>query len=95
MDAMQSNSKKFYDFNQMVDRRTTNSLKWVHAHTTLTSEQRSSDPLPMWIADMDFPVADPILKALKHELDVGALGYGGIPQTYLQAVCEWQKNRFD
>ncbi len=33
------------------------------------------DVLPLWVADMDFPVAEPIRRRLQHMLDVGDLGY--------------------
>src|SRR5690606_36219049 len=92
--TMNLNTEKQYDFSQIVDRRNTNSLKWAHVRKSLTLDQNLADPLPMWIADMDFRVADPILNALQHELDVGVLGYGGLPDTYLHAVCSWQRRRF-
>ncbi|MDA8154031.1 MAG: hypothetical protein M0003_15190 [Acidithiobacillus sp.] len=42
-------------------------------------EQRAADLLPMWVADMDFRVAPPIIDALRTEAEMGVLGYGGTP----------------
>lgn len=83
-----------YDFDEIIDRRHTNSMKWASAQQRLTPEQYAADPLPMWVADMDFRVAQPILDALRRELDVGCLGYGGMPDSYVQAVLDWQLRRF-
>ena len=70
-----------YNFNEHIDRSASNSMKWSHGRQFLTAEQYAADPLPMWIADMDFRVAPPILDALQRELDMGVLGYGGTPES--------------
>lgn len=69
-------------------------MKWSHGRQFLTAEQYAADPLPMWVADMDFRVAPPILDALQRELDMGVLGYGGTPESYREAVVYWQMRRF-
>ena len=43
-----------YDFDTVVDRRNTGSLKWDVAE----------NELPMWVADMDFQTAPCIIEAL-------------------------------
>jgi len=55
-----------YNFDQIIDRRDTNSIKWKYY---------SEDVLPMWVADMDFLTPDPIRNALHAMLDRGVLGY--------------------
>lgn len=72
-----------YDFDKVINRRNTNSLKWDVAE----------HELPMWVADMDFPVAAPIMDAIKEKLTVGALGYSIIPDEWNQAYCKWWKRR--
>lgn len=84
-----------FDFDTVIDRRHTNSMKWAYARQWLTPEQCAADPLPMWVADMDFRVAQPILDALHREVDMGILGYGGTPDAYLEAVVDWQVRRFN
>jgi cystathionine beta-lyase len=45
------------------------------------------DVLPLWVADMDFDVAEPIRRRLQRALDVGDLGYPMHPRpTSLPAV---------
>lgn len=55
-----------YDFDQIHERRTTNSIKW----TTYPD-----DVLPLWVADMDFQAPDGIRSALHAAVDHGVLGY--------------------
>lgn len=83
-----------YDFDEVIDRRGTNSIKWDSARRFLSPEQSAADPLPLWVADMDFRVAPPILDALRRQLDMGVLGYGGTPDSYREAAVAWQARRF-
>lgn len=55
-----------YDFDHVPDRRPTDSGKWNHF---------DADVLPMWVADMDFPVAEPIRQALLSRVEHGVFGY--------------------
>src|SRR5512139_525591 len=55
-----------YNFDQIIDRRDTNSIKWKHY---------PGDVLPLWVADMDFLTPDPIRNSLHAMLDRGVLGY--------------------
>jgi len=81
------------NFDEIIDRRQTDSMKWAYAHKFLTAEQVAADPLPMWVADMDFRVAPPITAAMEELLRHGIPGYGGITPSYTQAVTNWQKMR--
>lgn len=48
-----------------------------------------SDVLPLWVADMDFPMASEIREALKERLDFG-LGYmGGHPMLIEALIQRW------
>jgi cystathionine beta-lyase len=55
-----------YDFNHVPNRRPTDSVKW---------NQYDADVLPLWVADMDFPVAEPIQRALRERIEHGIYGY--------------------
>ena len=59
-----------YDFDKVYDRRSTLSSKWfveeVFGH---------DDVVPLWVADMDFPVAEPIVKAIRERADHPIFGY--------------------
>jgi cystathionine beta-lyase len=67
-------------FDSIVDRRGSGCAKW---------SRFGADVLPMWVADMDFAVADPILHALRARLDHPVLGYG-VSQVGLKArIVAW------
>jgi cysteine-S-conjugate beta-lyase len=55
-----------YNFDQVVDRRPTDSYKW---------NTYKRDALPMWVADMDFPSPEPVIQALRQRVDHGLFGY--------------------
>ncbi|PIO98916.1 MalY/PatB family protein [Pleomorphomonas carboxyditropha] len=57
-----------HDFDTVIDRRQVPTSKW---------DRYPEDVLPMWVADMDFPVAEPIAAALRDRLDHPVFGYGG------------------
>lgn len=82
-------------FDAPVDRRGTNSLKWSGASRLLSKDQALADPLPMWVADMDFRAPEPVLTALEEAVRFGVFGYpAGPTATYLTAVTKWQERRF-
>ena len=45
-----------YDFDQIIDRRGTNSVKWEHF---------PADVLPLWVADTDFAVEPAIIRRIQ------------------------------
>ena len=49
-----------YDFDEFVERRGTNCVKW--------DESPSDDVIPLWVADMDFRVAPAIQNALEQRV---------------------------
>lgn len=57
-----------HDFDTAIDRRQVPTSKW---------DRYPEDVLPMWVADMDFPVAEPIAAALRDRLEHPVFGYGG------------------
>ncbi|MCH5319252.1 MAG: pyridoxal phosphate-dependent aminotransferase [Paramuribaculum sp.] len=74
-----------YDFDTLIDRRGTGSYKWDSA------EER--DVIPMWVADMDFRVAPPIVEALEAKVKEGIFGYTYVPEDFYAAVIEWFQRR--
>ncbi|MGW0966438.1 MalY/PatB family protein [Streptomyces sp. NPDC002516] len=82
-------------FDTVVDRRNSNSMKWAAAHEFLTADEVAADPLPMWVADTDFPAPRAVLDALHQAVDHGVFGYpAGASDSYLDAVTGWQARRF-
>lgn len=70
-----------YNFNEIIARRHSNSYKWDAA--------KDEDTLPMWVADMDFRTAQPIINALADRVEHGIFGYAKVPQGYYDAVINW------
>lgn len=49
--------------------------------------------IPMWVADMDFRAAPPILDAVRAELERGHFGYFTDPSPHSAAVAAWMERR--
>lgn len=79
-----------YDFDTVIDRQNTNSLKYDFA----VERGRPADVLPLWVADMDFRAPEPVLEALRHSVDHGILGYSDVKADYYDAVSQWFLQRF-
>lgn len=74
-----------YDFDEIVNRRSTNSVKW--------DEVKEEGVIPMWVADMDFKAAPCILKALKKRIEHGVFGYTIVPDSYYESIISWFDRR--
>ena len=76
-----------YNFDEIIPRRGTNSYKWDSAG--------DADVLPMWVADMDFRTAPPVVEALRKRVEHGIFGYVRVPDAYYAAVTNWFARRHD
>jgi cystathionine beta-lyase len=76
-----------YDFDTCPDRRHTGSEKW----------DRYDDPnvIPMWVADMDFAAAPPIIEALHQRIDHGVFGYTNPTARQNQVLCDAMHRYYD
>lgn len=83
-------SKIKYDFDQVIERAGTHSLKWDWAEKRFGLK----DVLPMWVADMDFAVADPIRVSIQKRAEHGIYGYTDRPDSYYRSIIDWMKKRF-
>lgn len=82
-------------FDEVIERRTSNSMKWACKDALLTPDEAAADPLPMWVADTDFKAPRVVLDALHEAVEHGVFGYpGGATESYLDAVTGWQAKRF-
>lgn len=79
-----------YDFNEIIDRTNTNSLKYDFA----VERGRPADVLPLWVADMDFRAPEPVLEALHKAVEHGIFGYSEAKSDYYEAVSAWFRDRF-
>lgn len=77
------------NFDQVVDRKGTNSVKWDLNDRIYGS----NEILPMWVADMDFKAPEVVIEALKTQLDHGVFGYTSIPDSTKDAIISWVTNR--
>ena len=72
-----------FDFDKVINRRNTASLKW----------DASQNGLPMWVADMDFETAPEIQNAILDRAAHGIYGYTNIQDMWYQAYIDWWRSR--
>ncbi|MFC1893950.1 MalY/PatB family protein [Chloroflexota bacterium] len=80
-----------YDFNQICLRQNTNCVKWDTAKTIFGDD----DVIPMWVADMDFPAAVPIVEALKKRASHEFYGYTQPGMSLIEAVVDRLQRKFN
>jgi len=80
-----------YDFDKVIDRKNTNSAKWNLVKPIYGSE----DVIPMWVADMDFPTAQPIVDALVKRAQHPIYGYADTGKSVVEAVVERMKRKYN
>ena len=74
-----------YNFDKIVDRRGTSCLKYDYG----MQRKGRTDLLPLWVADMDFPLPEEILAEFHKRIDHGIFGYTDPDQEYYDAVDRW------
>lgn len=79
-----------YDFDQLVDRRNTNSSKWDLSHVMFGEK----DLLNMWVADMDFPCPEPVVAALRRRVDHPFYGYTFAADSLYDVIIERARKRY-
>lgn len=80
-----------YDFNKVIDRSNNYSAKYDE----LEMKFGRDDLWSMWVADMDFKSAKPIIDAIKDRVEQGIFGYTSRPDSYYEAMIDWFKRRYD
>ncbi len=80
-----------YDFDEIIDRRGTNSSKWDLDEELFGKE----DLIDMWVADMDFPCPQPVIEALQARLEHPLFGYSFPPDSLYEAIIDWVERRYD
>ena len=74
-----------YDFDRVIDRRSTESNKW---------HKFPPEVLPLWVADMDFPSPEPVIRALRERVEHGFFGYGAEQPEFHEVVCDRLLKRY-
>lgn len=78
-----------YDFDKIVDRSKNRSAKYDERVKNFGTD----DVIPLWIADMDFKTAQPIIDACVKKAEEGIWGYTSRPESYFKAYADWQEKR--
>lgn len=73
------------DFDRVYDRRHSDSDKWLAC---------KEGEIPMWVAEMDFPIAEPILDALKKRLEHPFFGYANAKKGAFEAIVKHYKEKY-
>lgn len=82
-----------YDFTTVLDRRGHDSIAADKIPFEGALVDAGFDAIPMWVADMSFPVAPFILDAIRKRLEMPSLGYFALPEEYFDAIITWQAHR--
>ncbi len=75
------------NFDQLIDRSGTSSLKW--------EKYKDKDILPFWVADMDFKSAPEIIEALHQRIEHGVFGYTLADEGLKDLIVERMNNLYD
>lgn len=71
-----------YNFDTLIDRRNSDSYKW-------DSPDSGRVRYPLWVADMDWRAAEPIIEAVRLRVEHGVFGYVTTPMRLREAVSRW------
>ena len=88
---MNKNRKNMkYNFDEVIDRGGTSAIK-VEG---LQENWGRTDLIPLWVADMDFATAPFVTEAIRKRCEHPVLGYTSKPDSYYQAIINWNKVRY-
>jgi len=74
-----------YDYDRVLDRRRSESSKW---------HKYPPDVLPLWVADMDFPSPEPVLRVLRERVEHGFFGYGAEQPEFFEVITARLQKRY-
>lgn len=78
-----------YNFDEVIDRSENYAAKFQEADL----HYGTNHVIPLWIADMDFKTAQPIIEAIHKRAEQGIFGYTYRPEEYFKAIADWQGRR--
>ncbi len=84
-------SEKNLDFDTVIDRYNTNSLKF----DAIKARKKPSDITPLWVADMDFKISSYIQEAINKQTEHGIFGYSFVDDEYYEVLEKWFKNQYN
>lgn len=78
-----------YNFDNVIDRSKNRAGKYDERQKKFGT----MDVIPLWVADMDFQTAQPIIDACVEKALEGIWGYTYRPDSYFDAILGWQLRR--
>ena len=85
-----------FDFTTIMDRRGQDAIAvdLIGAPgSPYPAPREGFDVIPMWVADMNFPVVPTIVEAMKARADQPHFGYFMPPERYYQDIIRWHETR--
>ena len=85
-----------YDFTSILDRKGKDAIAidMVGAPgSPYPAPREGFDVIPMWVADMNFPVVPTIQQAMIARAEHPTFGYFSPPDAYFDAIIRWQQTR--
>ena len=82
-----------YDFTTVLDRRGRDAIALDAVGRTYPAPREGFDPIPMWVADMNFPAPEAITGAMVRRIEHPAFGYFYPSEEYYNAIIGWQERR--
>lgn len=87
---------QIYDFDTIHDRSNTSSIKWTkHYNGNSEMVPLTEGKIPLWVAEMEFPVPPEIREAMKKRIDHGFFGYTVEPEPLKEIIVERMKTLYN
>lgn len=80
-----------YDFDSPIDRRGTDSVKWMAGGACHSSIW--PDVIPMWVADMDFASPPAVALAISRRAEHPIYGYSMKTEAFFHSYLDWMGSR--
>lgn len=84
-----NNDMKKYNFDEIIPREGTHSVKYALREKLFGNK----DALPLWVADMDFRTPDFVMDAIRERADHEVLGYTIRPDSFFEAIINWNRRK--
>ena len=83
-----------YDFTSVLDRKGKDAiaLDMVGTPGGYPAPREGFDVIPMWVADMNFPVCPTIQEAMARRIQQPTFGYFSPYENYFDAIIRWQES---
>ena len=89
------NVRMKYDFTSIIDRHGKDAIAVDGLGSGFAPDRPKDgfDAIPMWVADMNFPVVPTIQEEMIERVKHPAFGYFSLTDEYYDSIIRWQKNR--